>query len=111
MDQGHAIFRSTIKLTAASTARRGVAPLGGVPAAGGRTLGPADETLLTGDVCPVVTVGSAAWESGGVFALHDKLQMDASGRVVLFAAGVFCAVALEPSTASGQFPECVVVPN
>lgn len=111
MDQGITLLGTTVKLTAAATAKRGVGPNGAAVAAGGRCIGPATTDGAIGAVVNVVTHGTSPWESGGAFALHDKLQVDASGRVVVFAAGVFVGIALEASTGAGQFPEVSVVPN
>ena len=111
MNQGNNLLNGTVILTAASVANRGIGPLGAACTAGGRCIGPAKMTLPIGAACPYVQHGTEAWESGGAFALHDKLQVDASGRVVLFSAGVFVGVAQEAATAAGQFPEVLVVPN
>jgi len=111
MDQGTTLLGTTVILTAAVTAKRGVSPTGGTPAAAGRCLGPSTTDGAIGAAVNVVSMGTSPWESGGAFARGDKLQIDASGRVVVFAAGVFVAVAQEASTGAGQFPECLVVPN
>jgi hypothetical protein len=111
MNQGIALLKVPVILTANATIDRGVSPTGGVPAAGGRCLGPAFNTEVSGNPVSVTVIGTAPWESGGVFARGDKLQVDASGRVVVFSAGVFVGIALEASTAIGQKPEVFVVPN
>lgn len=111
MNQGNAVLTGTIILTAASVANRGISPAGGVPAAAGRSLGPATMSLPSGSACPYLQVGTSAWESGGVFVAQDKLQIDALGRVVVFSAGVFVGIAQEASSAAGQFPEVLFVAN
>lgn len=111
MDQGTTLLGTTVRLSAAATSRRAVAPNGGAVSAAGRCLGPATTDGAIGAVVNVVTHGTSPWESGGAFASGDKLQIDASGRVVVFSAGVFVGVALEASTGTGQFPECIVVSN
>lgn len=111
MNQGTHLLRSPVTLTAGSTADRGVSTTGGVPAAGGRCLGPAFTTEASGAVCSVTRIGTAPWEAGAAFAKYAKLEVDAQGRVITLSAGVWVAVAEEAATAAGQKPECLIVAN
>lgn len=111
MNQGISLLATSIVAAAVLTAKRGVSPTGTLPAAGGRVLGPARTDAAIGERVAVDRDGTAPWESGGAFSAGDKLQIDASGRVVVFAAGVFCGIAEEAATGAGQFPEVLIVPN
>ena len=111
MNQGIALFTHSVVATAALTAKRAVNAAGAVPAAAATCLGPSRTDGAIGDRVPVDMVGSAPWESGGAFSAGDMVQLDASGRVVVFAAGVKVGKALEASTALGQFPEILILQN
>lgn len=111
MRQGVCLLYLPILLTAASTAGRGVSPTGGAVTAAGRCIGPAQQSLASGQQCPVARVGTEPWESGAAFARGAKLEVDAQGRVVTLSAGVWVATAEEAATAAGQFPECFIVAN
>lgn len=111
MNQGLALFTHSVVATAALTAKRAVNAAGAVPAAGATCLGPVRTDAAIGERPPVDMVGSAPWESGGTFSGGAMLELDASGRVVVFAAGVKVGKALEASTASGQFPEVLILQN
>lgn len=111
MNQGTPIFTHSVIATAALTAKRAVNAAGVVPAAAATCLGPSRTDGAIGDRVPVDMAGSAPWESGGVFSVGAYLELDASGRVVVFSAGVKVGKALEASTASGQFPEVFILQN
>lgn len=110
MRQGISLLTIPVLATAALTARRGVSPTGGLPAAGGRCLGPVTMDAAIGARTTAVVAGTEPWEAGGTFAAFDKLQVDAAGRVVVFGAGVFVGIAQEAAVI-GQFPEVLVVSN
>lgn len=111
MNQGTSLYAHTVTATAALTAKRGVTIAGAVPGAAATCLGPARTNAAIGERVAVDCIGSAPWESGGVFAAGDYLQVDASGRVVVFAAGVKVGKALEASSGAGQFPEVLLLQN
>ena len=96
---------------AALAAKRAVTGAGTLPAAAATCLGPVRTDAAIGDRVPVDMVGSAPWESGGAFSVGAMLELDASGRVVVFAAGVKVGKALEAASASGQFPEVLILQN
>lgn len=110
MRQGISLQAQSVVATAALNAHRGVSPTGTLPAAGGRCIGPSRTDRAIGELATVDTHGTAPWEAGGTFAKFDKLQVDAAGRVVVFAAGVFCGIAQEAATI-GQIPEVQIVAN
>lgn len=56
--------------------------------------------------CGVITAGTAIVEAGGVFAVGAALTSDDNGRAVAATAGqIINALALEASTAAGDFVE------
>lgn len=111
MNQGTSLLCLSVIATAALTAKRGVTAAGAVPAAGATCMGPARTDGAIGERVPYDAIGTAPWESGGAFSAGAYLEVDASGRVVVFSAGVKVAKALEQSTGAGQFPEVLILQN
>lgn len=111
MNQGISLLCLSVVATGALTAKRGVTLAGAVPAAAATCLGPARTDGAIGERVPVDAIGTAPWESGGAFSAGAYLEVDASGRVVVFSAGVKVAKALEQSTGAGQFPEVLILQN
>lgn len=109
-------FTSLLALTVLSTgaigAERFVTHAGGQAGAAVRTLGiarsKADEA---GEIVPVDVIGTAVIETGGAIALGAKLETDAQGRAVTFAAGTHVATALQAAAGAGEFIEVLLVPN
>ena len=111
MNQGTPIASHTVTATAALTAKRAVNIAGAVPAAAATCLGPARTAAAIGQTTTVDYAGTAPWESGGAFSAGAYLELDASGRVVVFSAGVKVGKALEASSGAGQFPEVLILQN
>lgn len=97
---------TSVPAAAANTPeRRFIRPDGSVAAAAQRALGvSADGTTAVGQALPVMLNGIAFVETGGAFSANASLQSDASGRaIVAVDANPVNAIALEASTAAGQF--------
>ena len=64
-----------------------------------------------GEAVPVVALGTAVVETGGIFAAGALLETDVDGKAVVKAAGPGVARALEASGAAGEFVEVILIPN
>lgn len=78
-------------------------------AAAGTAMGVALVAGVTNDAIPFITVGTAQVLSGGVFADNALLDVDASGRAVVHAAGVVVGRARSASTAANQIIEVLII--
>lgn len=97
---------------AAITANRFVTPAAQQAGADANTLGVARATAASGERTVVDAIGTAVVETGGAFSAGASIKSDASGRAILWAtSGAKVAVALEASTAAGQFVEVLLIPN
>lgn len=106
------VLAHSLLLTTAVTANRFVTTAGALAGADANTLGVVRTTQAIGERGTVDIIGTAVLETGGVFAAMSTIKSDASGRAIVWAtAGAKVAIALEPSTAAGQFVECLLVQN
>lgn len=97
---------------AAIAANRFVTPGQQQAGADANTLGVSRAAAASGERTTVDVIGTAVVETGGVFSAGATMKSDASGRAILWAtSGAKVAVALEASTASGQFVEVLLIPN
>lgn len=95
----------------ALTANRFVSPTGGLPAAGGNTLGVALSDTAQGDACPVERLGTAKVVASAAIAKGAAIESLDDGRAVTRTTGVTCARALEAATVAGQIIEVALIPN
>lgn len=105
-----AIFTLTVVATAAVATNRFVTSLGAYPAAAAKGLGVARTGGAVGELLAIDILGTSIAEAGGAFAKDAALELDATGRVVVKAAGVAVARALEASAAAGAFVEVLLTP-
>ena len=105
-----AIFTLTVAATAAVATNRFVTSLGAYPAAAAKGLGVARTGGTVGELLAIDILGTSIAEAGGAFAKDAALELDATGRVVVKAAGVAVARALEASAAAGAFVEVLLTP-
>ena len=105
-----AIFTLTVAATAAVATNRFVTSLGAYPAAAAKGLGVARTGGAVGELLAIDILGTSIAEAGGAFAKDAALELDATGRVVVKAAGVAVARALEASAAAGAFVEVLLTP-
>jgi hypothetical protein len=78
-------------------------------AAAGSSMGVATTGAAIGDVFPFISIGTAQVLSGAAFADNVFLDVDASGRAVVHAAGVIVARALSAATAANQIIEVLLI--
>ena len=104
------ILTLTVLATAAVATNRFVTPMGAYPTAAAKGLGVARTGGAVGELLAVDILGTSIAEAGGAFAKDAALELDATGRVVVKAAGVAVARALEASTAAGAFVEVLLTP-
>ena len=105
-----AIITLTVVATAAVATNRFVTSLGAYPAAAAKGLGVARTGGAVGELLAIDILGTSIAEAGGAFAKDAALELDATGRVVVKAAGVAVARALEASAAAGAFVEVLLTP-
>ena len=105
-----AILTLTVAATAAVATNRFVTPMGAYPAAAAKGLGVARTGAAVGELLAIDILGTSIAEAGGAFAKDAALELDATGRVVVKAAGVAVARALEASAAAGAFVEVLLTP-
>lgn len=98
------ILLTTSILAIAALARmRFVSYAGGLPTAGGRTLGVAATNADIGEHAAVNTHGELLVESGGAIAVGAEVETDATGRAITRSTGVVCGVARDAAAAAGEF--------
>ncbi len=95
----------------ALTANRFVSPTGGLPAAGGNTLGVALSDTAQGDACPVERLGTAKVVASAPIAKGGGIEALDDGRAAPLDEGVLVARALEAATVAGQIIEAAMIPN
>lgn len=104
------ILKINILATANLISNRFVSSSGGVPAAGGNTLGVAENPVLSGNWATVCNIGTAVVETGGAIAQYATIGVDALGRAVTWTSGAKVGQALWPA-ASGDLIECLLIQN
>lgn len=111
--QANAIFTITVKATAAIAAQTFVSPSGGVPAAGGNSLGVAKTDASAGDALAVDALGTAVVIAGAAIPAGSAVEADAAGRAVAQNTGKTVG-RLKPSqsaAALGDLVEVILIPN
>lgn len=101
----------TVTASVALTADRFVAHGGGLPGAGGNTLGVARSDAAAGAAAPVDVLGTGVVEASAAIAAGAKIEALADGRAVTQSSGVTVARALQAATAAGQRIEVLLIPN
>lgn len=109
--QNKALLILTVLTTAAITNRRFVSPTGGVPSAGGNTLGVADADAASGTHAPVVHQGTAIVEASAAIAKGAEIETTNNGRAATKDTGKTVARALQAAGAAGEYIEVTLIPN
>lgn len=99
------------RATAALTAERFVSPTGGLPTAGGNTLGVTRSNAAIGELTTVDILGTAVVVASAAIAEGAAIETLADGRAVTRTTGVTVARALQAATAAGQSFEVLLVAN
>ena len=111
-NQSRPLLTIGMNATAVMPACRFMSPTGGVPAAGGDTLGVTRMPVLNiGERVPVDTAGTAPVEIGAAITAGQEIDVDASGRAVPHAAGKQRGKALESATSVGDVVEVLLYCN
>ncbi|PIQ25435.1 DUF2190 domain-containing protein [bacterium (Candidatus Blackallbacteria) CG13_big_fil_rev_8_21_14_2_50_49_14] len=97
--------------TAGLTGNRLVSPTGGLPTAGGNTLGVAGMDTSSGQTAPVIAMGTAPIEASAAIAEGAEVEALADGRIVTKSTGVTVGRTLQAATAAGQVIEVLLIPN
>ena len=103
----------TLSRTASATlaAHRFVTVAGAVPANGAVTFGVTQSAATSGQLLPVVTLGTARVEAGAAVSAGAVLATDNQGRAVTHSTGAKVGYALTAAGAAGQFIEVFLIPN
>lgn len=109
--QNSSVLVLSVLAGATLTDKRFVSPTGGLPSAGGNTLGVANSDASSGDMCPVNHLGTAVVEVSGAISKGALVETGNDGRAAAKDTGVSVARALQEATASGQFIEVTLIPN
>ena len=109
MNQNIPLLTLSLLASAALTGNRFTTLAGAVCGAAGAAAGVARSDAAAGAYVPVVLLGTATLEAGGVIAAGDYLQSDSLGRGVTATTGPALALALEAAAAAGQMIEVLVI--
>lgn len=110
--QSKPVLTLTVKATADLLAHRFVTHAGGVPGAGGRTLGVARSAAAAGQAVAVDVLGTSVVEAGAaITTVGALLQTDSEGRAVPYTSGTAVAVALQTAAGAGRRIEVLLLPN
>jgi hypothetical protein len=103
----------TLPLTASATVRteRFVTYAGAECGAGVASAGVSAEAGVSGDVIPVVRIGTAVVAAGAAVTAGGLVETDAQGRAINRSAGVAVGRALQAATVAGQRIEVLLLPN
>lgn len=93
---------SSARCTVAVPARRFISPIGGLPTAGGQTLGVTVANFDIGDYASAEALGVLIVEAGMAVAVGARVETDATGRAVTKAAGQDQGLAITAATAAGE---------
>lgn len=99
------------RATAALTADRFVSHTGGLPTAGGNTLGVSRSNAAIGDLATIDILGTAVVEASAAIAEGAAIEALADGRAVTRTTGVITARAIQAAPAAGQFIEVLLIAN
>ena len=111
--QMHSLFALSIIATAAITAERFVTGAGVAATAAGNALGVARSDAAIGESTTVDTLGTAIVVAGAAIAANAAVEVGATGKAVLLAAGK-CVGRLAPGSvalADGDRVEVILIPN
>lgn len=111
MSQYREIQSLPIKATAALTACRLVSHTGGLPADGGNALGAAKNSAAIGEMCAVITLGTAVLEASAAIAKGAAVESGADGRIETQSAGVTIGRAFQAAGAAGDKIEVILIQN
>ncbi|MCM1513282.1 MAG: DUF2190 family protein [Oxalobacter formigenes] len=102
----------TLTLQAADNlaAERFVTADGHIPKAGGHALGVTTTVAAPGSAVAADVMGTTLIEAGGVIALGQGVQSDASGKAVALSGGVALGTALQAASADGERIEVLLTP-
>jgi hypothetical protein len=104
----------TLSRTASATlaAHRFLTVAGAVPANGAVTFGVTQSAATSGQLLPVVTLGTARVEAGDAVTAGAVVMTDNQGRAVPHTStNAKVGYALTAATAAGQFIEVFLIPN
>lgn len=106
------VLTKTVILSGTVGQARFITPAGAQAGADANTLGVTRSAGVSGDPVAVDMLGTATVEAGAAVAAGATVKADASGRAITWAtSGAKVGVALEASSAAGQFIEVMLVPN
>lgn len=109
--QSKTILMLSVIAAVALIENRFVSPMGGMPTAGGNTLGVVESDAAAGEITPVAHLGTAVVEASAAIAKGAAIETLADGRAVTADAGIVVARALEAAAAAGQLIEVTLIPN
>lgn len=103
----------TLAITAAVAleAERFVGADGNYATAAGNAFGVSTTAGAVGDRVPTDVIGTTVVTAGGVFDAGDYLDVGATGKAVVHAAGKVVAQALQAAAADGDRVEVLLIPN
>lgn len=107
------IFATSVKATAALTAKRFVTAGGAVATAAGRALGVTRSDAAIGEYAPVTVLGVEIVTAGGVIAADAAVEVGATGKAVALSAGTKVGRLAPGSSAAadGDLVEVILIPN
>lgn len=100
----------SVPATADITAHRFVSPAGGVPTAGGNTLGASLADTPSGKTIPLVSQGTAIVEAAGNITAYALVETDVDGKAVALDEGEVAGRALQAG-AAGRKIEILLYQN
>lgn len=109
--QYRSLLMLPVKASANLTVNRFVSPTGGLPSAGGNTLGVANADIASGTIGPVNHQGTAIVEISAAIAKGALIEALSDGRAVTKSSGTGVARALEAGGAAGDRIEVTLIPN
>ena len=107
---GIAVFEINVTATANLISNRFVSSSGGVPIAGGNTLGVIKYPVSSGQLGVVDVLGTSVVEAGGTIAQYATIGVDSLGRAVAWTSGAKVGQALYAAVL-GDLIECLLIQN
>lgn len=106
------ILTLTVTATGTIAANRFVTPAGLQVAADANAIGVTRAAAVANDKIPVDVLGTTIVEAGAAISAGATLKSDSTGRAITWVtAGARLGIALEATTAAGQFFEAMLIPN
>jgi hypothetical protein len=113
MRNANSVLTVSAILTGTVAADRFVSSALAQAGAGVNTYGVARTAGISGDVVPVMVLGTAIVEAGAAMSAGALVETDASGRAITKSTGVTVGRLApgESASAAGQFVEVILIPN